>query len=333
MPPRRESQAPQKRERGLRRCLYQRPAAVMSVGRRICGGFRSIRRPITAPARRRFHPLALLRVPGAARAIIGAMALASRALHRSSQLTLARVACDGVDAPRATVEPVRGNRIVVVLRGAFELRGGGRVIANPTRAFVLRDGGEHVFRHHAGGDVCLSVSGPTATRLAARGPSVRPLDVRAWSRLRALAPTVDGDGDGAALALEETLEDTLAADAGRAGADEPLTLGRARALADEVRFVLAQRLERAPTLAVLARATGVSEFHLCRAFRRATGGTIGAWSRELRLRHALALVLDTRRPLVDIALATGFCSHAHLTAQFRDRFGVSPRRARQSGLA
>ena len=250
------------------------------------------------------------------------MALVSRVVHRCERVTLARVACDGVDAPRPAVEPVRGDRLVVVLRGAFELRGGRRVIADPTRAFVLRDGAEHVFRHPSGGDVCLSVSGPTAARLAARGPSVRAVDVRAWTTLRALAT-----GGGDPLAIEATLEDALGV------GDEPRSDGRARALADEVAFLVQRRLDRAPLLVELARATGVSEFHLCRAFRRATGRTIGAFYREVRLRHALALVLDTRRPIVDIAHATGFASHAHLTAQFRARFGVAPRRARQSGLA
>jgi len=251
------------------------------------------------------------------------MALASRVVHRSTGVTLARVACDGVDAPRPVVEPVRGDRLMVVLRGAFELRGGRRTIADPTRAFVLRDGGEHVFRHPAGGgDVCLSVSGPIAARLAARGPTVRAIDAHGWSRLRALA-----DGCDDMLHVEETLHATL--DAG----EEPPGDRRRRALADEIAFHVRRHVGRTPSLAELAGAVGVSEFHLCRVFWRATGTTIGDFRRELRLRHALALVLDTRRSIVDIALATGFSSHAHLTAQFHARFGAAPRRVRQNGLA
>jgi len=251
------------------------------------------------------------------------MALAARVVHRTERVMLARVACDGVDTPRPALEPVRGDRIVVVLRGAFELRGGRRIIADPTRAFVLRDGGEHVFRHPAGGDVCLSVSGPLAARLVGDGPALRPLDAGAWARLRALSLAEPRP----ALDVEETLAATLG------HGEEPRRDGRARALAEEVAFLVRRRLDRAPALAELARATGVSEFHLCRAFRHATGCTIGAFYRELRLRHALALVVDTRQPIVEVALATGFASHAHLTTQFRARFGMTPRRARQSGLA
>lgn len=62
-----------------------------------------------------------------------------------------------------------------------------------------------------------------------------------------------------------------------------------------------------------------------------TGQTIGAFGRELRLRHALALILDGARSLAEVALATGFASQAHLTAQFRARFGVTPRRACVAG--
>ncbi len=49
---------------------------------------------------------------------------------------------------------------------------------------------------------------------------------------------------------------------------------------------------------------------------------------ELRLRHALARILDGHEPLADIAVAIGFASHSHLTNQLRARFGIPPARAR-----
>jgi AraC-like DNA-binding protein len=252
------------------------------------------------------------------------MALSARILHRSAEVTLARVACDGVDHARPDVEPARADQIVVVLRGAFELRAGTRLVADPSRAVVLRDGGEHVFRHPAGGDVCLAVSGPIARRLAQRGPRLRPLEARAWSRLRRLAAAASHDD---ALAVAAVLHEALAAP--EHDVERPR---RERALAEEAAFLLRRRVDARPSLGELARAVGCSEFHLCRAFRRATGVTIGAFARELRLRHALALVLDTTQPLVDVALATGFSSHAHLTTQFRARFGRTPQAARRAGM-
>jgi AraC family transcriptional regulator len=65
-------------------------------------------------------------------------------------------------------------------------------------------------------------------------------------------------------------------------------------------------------------------------FRAATGTTIHGFRRELRLRHALARMLDSRDSLTEIAAATGFASQSHLTNLFRARFGVTPARARTS---
>jgi len=249
--------------------------------------------------------------------------LFKRVLHDSPTVTLTRVTCDGLDTPRAEVEPMRGDQVVIVLRGMFELRRGERAIVDPTRAFVLRDGAEHVFRHPCdGGDVCLAVSGAIAARIATTGPAVRALSPVAWSRLRQLAA---GESDDV-LAIEETLYDALTA------ADPPVRAGhRDRAHAEEIAYLLRRRLDGRVTLEELARATGYSEFHLCRAFRRATGMTIGAFHRDLRIRHALALILETRRPLAEIAIEVGFTSQAHLTTQLRQRVGVTPRRARKAG--
>ncbi|HEY0992665.1 MAG TPA: helix-turn-helix transcriptional regulator, partial [Kofleriaceae bacterium] len=83
----------------------------------------------------------------------------------------------------------------------------------------------------------------------------------------------------------------------------------------------------------LAAATGYSVFHTCRVFRATTGYTIHGFRRELRLRHALARILDSRDSLTDIALATGFASQSHLTNLFRARFGVTPARARTRARA
>jgi AraC family transcriptional regulator len=77
----------------------------------------------------------------------------------------------------------------------------------------------------------------------------------------------------------------------------------------------------------------VSVAHACRAFRRATGATIHARVREARLRHALALLLDTDRPIADIAIDVGFANQGHLGNAFAARFGVSPGRARRCQLS
>jgi AraC family transcriptional regulator len=63
-------------------------------------------------------------------------------------------------------------------------------------------------------------------------------------------------------------------------------------------------------------------------FRATTGFTIHGFRRELRLRHALARILDGGDSLTEIAIAAGFASQSHLTNLFRARFGITPARAR-----
>jgi AraC family transcriptional regulator len=52
-----------------------------------------------------------------------------------------------------------------------------------------------------------------------------------------------------------------------------------------------------------------------------------------RLRQALELVLDSMAGLSEVAYATGFSSHSHLTDAFRREYGCTPSRARRSSPA
>ncbi|MEQ1503249.1 MAG: AraC family transcriptional regulator [Myxococcota bacterium] len=245
------------------------------------------------------------------------MSLLQTPVVSTGALRVTRVVCDGDDSPGAESEPSPDDRVIVVLRGVFELRDRHRrVVVDPTRAYVTRGGEGARYRHPCGcGDVCLSFAGHVASRLAAAGAPVRSVSDRGWTELHAAARSADP------LAVEEAAWSALTDDDPAAD----------RGLADDVIDVLRARPGRLGSLAEVAREVGRSEAHLCRVFRAATGTTIAAFHRELRLRHALAWVLDTREPLLDVALVTGFASQAHLTNQFRDRFGVTPARARRQG--
>jgi AraC family transcriptional regulator len=74
----------------------------------------------------------------------------------------------------------------------------------------------------------------------------------------------------------------------------------------------------------IAARCGSSVFHLCRVFRAATGKTLFAYRRDLRLRAALDLIPERRGDLSRVALELGFFSHSHFTAAFRREFGMSP---------
>ena len=77
-------------------------------------------------------------------------------------------------------------------------------------------------------------------------------------------------------------------------------------------------------LAILAAESGYSRSHFLRMFRAATGQSPHRYLLELRLAEAQALIASGSMPLIDIAFACGFSSHAHLTTAFRSRFGVTP---------
>ncbi|MGA8150854.1 MAG: AraC family transcriptional regulator [Terriglobales bacterium] len=88
--------------------------------------------------------------------------------------------------------------------------------------------------------------------------------------------------------------------------------------------ILSERLEDSLTLGDIAGEIGLSVYHMCRMFRRATGTTMWQYRQKLRLRGALEEVTQSPRPLVDIALELGFSSHSHFTNLFHKEFGQTP---------
>jgi AraC family transcriptional regulator len=100
----------------------------------------------------------------------------------------------------------------------------------------------------------------------------------------------------------------------------PLPPRPLRRVLDRMRANLSENLN----LATLAAEIGYSRAHFRRTFRAATGQTPHRYLLNLRLENARALLASGAMPLIDIAAECGFSSHAHLTAAFRSRFGVSP---------
>lgn len=219
-----------------------------------------------------------------------------------------RVRCDGRDAPRSADEQVPVHRAWIVLRGRFRFRSSGvDAVIDPTSALLVPADDVFAVRHpDTAGDVTLSVSGAVVDAAIGARTARRPIDAGRFLRLARA---------GDALAVEEALGDALAGPTERAP-DRRLV---ARAV-----DLLHARFDAPLSLAALAGATGASVFHLCRSFRRATGTTIHAYLLELRLRHALALVVEGERSLAAIACDTGFASQSHLTNRFRARFGAPP---------
>lgn len=89
------------------------------------------------------------------------------------------------------------------------------------------------------------------------------------------------------------------------------------------------------TIDRLADIAGQSPYHLCRTFRERTGVSVYDYVLRERLAASLLPVLDGC-DLTSVALDTGFASHSHFTARFREFFGATPaelrRRAKADGL-
>jgi AraC family transcriptional regulator len=81
--------------------------------------------------------------------------------------------------------------------------------------------------------------------------------------------------------------------------------------------------EEAISLASLAFAVGVHPVHLARSFRRFQGCTFGDHLAKLRIRKAFEL-LNSERPIVEVAYACGFADHAHLCRNFKKSTGLTP---------
>ncbi len=93
------------------------------------------------------------------------------------------------------------------------------------------------------------------------------------------------------------------------------------------RFVYAN-LGRRIRLRDAARAAALSPGAFCRFFRRATGRRFTEYVNDLRVGHACAELIESDRPIADIAFASGFGGLANFNRRFRERRGLTPREYR-----
>jgi len=83
------------------------------------------------------------------------------------------------------------------------------------------------------------------------------------------------------------------------------------------------------SLAELAARAGLSPFHFLRVFRRVTGTTPHQYLIGARLRRAARLLLDTSRPVTEIAYDAGFEDLSNFVRTFHRTIGCTPRAYRR----
>ena len=137
-----------------------------------------------------------------------------------------------------------------------------------------------------------------------------------------VAPDPDG------LLLEEALCGVLEGlrKARRRSDDAPCKSGVR--LVHALRDLVSARFRERLRLTDLADELGVTAPHLCRVFRRETGGTIHDYQEKLRLAAALDALEESASDLTGLALDLGYSSHAHFTANFTRMLGRAPSRMR-----
>ena len=82
------------------------------------------------------------------------------------------------------------------------------------------------------------------------------------------------------------------------------------------------------TLDEIAAVSGVSRFHIVRAFAAATGGPAMRYVRARRLTEAARLLANGAPNILRVALEADYGSHEAFTRAFRDQFGATPEAVR-----
>ena len=117
-------------------------------------------------------------------------------------------------------------------------------------------------------------------------------------------------------------------EAARTGAARPATRRRLLARLEIARTLIADG--EAPRLDRVARAAGLSKFHLLRLFKAVYGETPMRYAEGLRLDRAAAELRSGARLVDEIAFAAGYESASAFGRAFRRRFGATPTAWRQA---
>lgn len=264
-----------------------------------------------------------------------------RDVRRASGLALRHCRCCAGVADPAVEEAHTAFSVTLVERGAFTYRTrAGRARLSAGWLMLGNEGDAYACSHEDGdgtGDDCVALSlsgavldgvlsalGACVTRTGFDRACLPPVP-RVAAILQALR---SGGSEG--FALEEATLATIAAVQGALHKTSPVAPSardteRARAAMHHMDAHAAQEM----SLDDLARAADLSPFHLLRVFRQSTGITPHQYLMRLRLQSAIALLRDTRLPIVDIAYSSGWADLSNFNRAFRREMKCSPREFRR----
>ena len=230
--------------------------------------------------------------------------------------------------------------IALVTRGTFTYRAGAtnrRHLLRPGWLLLGAPGATFECSHeHDGGDDCVSLSltetvvdevsraaGLDSARVLASLPALPSPPRVAVLVDRARRGHRDLDELGC-LVVESVLAQAGGAPS-TAGAAHPSHMARVHDAMENIELACREPL----TLTDLARDAGLSSFHFLRVFRQVTGTTPHQYLIGARLRLAARLLLDTDRPVTEIAYDVGFNDLSNFMRTFRRVIGETPREYRR----
>jgi len=96
-------------------------------------------------------------------------------------------------------------------------------------------------------------------------------------------------------------------------------------------WLIESMIESEISLGEIAEFSGVSRYHLSRAFGAVTGRSVMRYVRGRRLSEAARQLAAGAGDILTLALDTGYGSHEAFTRAFRDQFGCTPEAVRAEG--
>ena len=78
-----------------------------------------------------------------------------------------------------------------------------------------------------------------------------------------------------------------------------------------------------------ANELGITHFHLCNAYRKSCGETIGETLFRIRMKHAFRLLMETDKTVLEISSLCGFHDLSYFYRAFRKETGTSPGKFRR----
>lgn len=206
-----------------------------------------------------------------------------------------------------------GPHLCLLLAGAFQQAAGMQERSLTAGEVGHYPAGDH-HRNRIGprGAVCLNIDlgGEIAPATFQTSAAAVPLRIAAVRLAQALAIGDQPDG----LEIECLAAELAAPTAGDPPPGQVVIKG------------VMDALEQRPhsTLVEIAQSVGRHPTHLARAFRRATGLSIGAYRRRLRLQSLCVDLRTGSTPLSELALRHGYSDQAHMSRDVKSLTGRPP---------